>query len=262
MTVPPDAPGRDGVGGVGQVAGTEWPATGSSGAVSKEEPSPAAAAIHLVRIWDLPTRLFHWCIVVLIGASWLAQHEERMTLHLLAGYTMLALLLFRLVWGVIGSDSARFARFLCGPAAVVRHLRNFPDKEPDTEVGHNPAGGWVVVVMLVLLAVQVGTGLCANDSVSTQGPLADMVGSDTSDWLTHVHAVNFRLIEAVAVLHIVAIADYRLVKGHRLVRAMITGNKPLPGDVAPPRMVSPLLALAVFAAIAAGVWWWVGWMGS
>lgn len=215
-----------------------------------------------VRIWDLPTRVFHWGIVVLIGASWLTQHEEWMTLHFLSGYTTLAALTFRLVWGVIGSDTARFARFLRGPAAVISHLRRVPEREPDTEVGHNAIGGWMVIVLLVLLAVQVGTGLCANDEVSVQGPLSDAVGSDTSDWLSHIHAVNFRLLEAVVVLHVLAIATYRLVKGHRLLRAMITGDKWMPEGVTAPRMVSPGRALLVFVAAAVAVGWWVQWVGG
>jgi cytochrome b len=229
---------------------------------SRRDPPRIPEGYRSVRIWDLPTRVFHWGIVVLIGTSWVTQHEEWMTLHFLAGYTMLAALTFRLVWGVIGSDTARFARFLRSPAAVIRHLRRILEQGPDTEVGHNATGGWMVVVLLVLLSVQAGTGLCANDQVSVQGPLADAVGSDTSDWLSHIHAVNFRLLEAVVVLHVLAIATYRLVKGHRLLRAMITGDKRLPERVTAPRMVSPALALLVFLAAAAAVGWWVRWVGS
>jgi cytochrome b len=243
--------------------GDEGARTGVLTAVeARRKPPRMPDGYRSVRIWDLPTRVFHWGIVVLIGASWLTQHEEWMTLHFLAGYTMLAALAFRLVWGVIGSDTARFARFLRGPAAVTRHLRRVFQREPDTEIGHNATGGWMVVVLLVLLGVQVGTGLCANDEVSVQGPLADAVGSDTSDWLSHIHAVNFRLLEAVVVLHVMAIATYRLVKGHRLLRAMVTGDKRLPEKATPPRMVSPLLALLVFAVAAAAVGWWVQWIGG
>jgi cytochrome b len=229
---------------------------------SRQKPPRMPDGYRRVRIWDLPTRVFHWGIVVLIGASWLTQHEEWMTLHFLAGYTMLAALAFRVIWGLIGSDTARFARFLRSPIAVIRHLRRILERAPDTEAGHNATGGWMVMVLLVLLAVQVGTGLCANDEVSVQGPLADAVGSDTSDWLSHIHAVNFRLIELVVVLHVLAIATYRLVKGHRLLRAMITGDKRLPEEVAAPRMVSPVLALLVFAAAAAAVASWVRWVGG
>jgi cytochrome b len=215
-----------------------------------------------IRVWDVPTRMFHWGIVMLIGTSWLSQHEDWMTLHFLSGYTLLTALVFRVVWGFVGSDTSRFGRFLKSPAAVARYLARLHRREPDTEIGHNPAGGWVVLVMLGLLLVQVGTGLCANDEVSVQGPLADAVGSRASDWLSHIHAVNFRLIEAAVALHLAAIAGYRVLKGHRLTAAMITGRKCLPPSSVPPRMASSLLAAAVFIAAAGLVWFGVRWFGD
>lgn len=215
-----------------------------------------------MRVWDAPTRLFHWGIVVLLGTSWLAQHESWMTLHFLSGYTMLAALLFRLVWGCIGSETARFGHFLKSPFAAMRHLLHLHRREPDVEVGHNAAGGWMVLVMLGLLAVQVGTGLCANDEVSVEGPLARVVGSEYSDWLSDIHAVNFRLIELLIVLHLLAIASYRVLKGHNLVRPMITGQKHLPERISPPRIASSLLAAAVFVVAAGLVGFGVRWFGG
>ena len=112
-----------------------------------------------VRVWDAPTRLFHWAIVVLLCISWLTESRGWMELHFLAGYSVLALLLFRVVWGFVGSDTARFTHFLSSPLAALQHLAQLHRREPDTEIGHNAAGGWMVLLMLVLLAVQVGTGL-------------------------------------------------------------------------------------------------------
>jgi cytochrome b len=204
--------------------------------------------LHLpMRIWDLPTRLFHWVLVVLILTSWLSARYDWMRLHVLSGLSVLVLLLFRLVWGFIGSDSARFARFLKSPLEAIRHLLHLHRREPDTETGHNAAGGWMVLGMLALLLVQVGTGLCANDDVLTDGPLARIVGKDRSDWLTHIHHVNFLLIEIVVVLHVLAIVTYRVLKGHNLLWPMITGKKRLPGATPAPRMMHPVLALIVFA---------------
>lgn len=214
------------------------------------------------RVWDAPTRLFHWAIVVLVCASWVTQYEGWLDQHILCGYTMFALLLFRLVWGIIGSDTARFGRFLKSPAAAFRHLARLHRREPDTEVGHNAAGGWMVVVMLVLLCVQVGTGLCANDQVSVEGPLAHVVGSDNSDWLSHVHAVNFRLIEAAVALHLLAILTYRVLRKHRLVWPMITGSKPLPDTLPAPRMASPVKAFAALCVSAGLVAFVVLWFGD
>ncbi len=175
-----------------------------------------------------------------------------MSAHFVAGYTMFAALLFRLVWGFIGSDTARFRRFLKSPLAAWTHLMAFRRREPDREIGHNAAGGWMVLVMLLLLAVQVGTGLCANNDVDVQGPLAERVGGDWSDWLTHVHALTFTAIEAAVVLHVAAVLAYMLVKRHDLVRPMITGRKRMAEVSKPPRMRSPLLAVAVLA-LAGGV---------
>src|SRR5580658_9434209 len=204
--------------------------------------------LHLpMRIWDLPTRLFHWTLVVLIFMSWLTARMDWMRLHVLSGLSVLALLVFRLVWGFVGSDSARFARFLQSPLAAIRHLLHLYRREPDTETGHNAAGGWMVVFMLAVLAVQVGTGLCSNDDVLTEGPFAQTVGKDRSDWLTHIHHVNFTLIEIVIVLHILAIITYRVLKGHNLLLPMITGKKRLPGATPAPRMMHPVFALGVFA---------------
>jgi cytochrome b len=216
----------------------------------------------LTRIWDVPTRLFHWAIVLLVGAAWLTQHEGWMDQHKLCGYALTALLMFRLIWGVIGSDTACFHRFLKGPVAAIRHLVHLYRRQPDHEVGHNAVGGWMVLVMLALLCVQVGTGLCANDQVSTEGPLAQLVGSDNSDWLSHIHAVNFRLIEAAIALHVLAILIYRLARGHRLVGAMITGNKRLPATVPPPRMASPVKAVGAFCFATGLVVFVVLWFGG
>ena len=216
----------------------------------------------LRRVWDVPTRLFHWAIVVLICSSWVTQHEGWLDQHVLCGYAMTTLLLFRLIWGFAGSDTARFAHFLKGPFAAFRHIVRLCRGEPDHEVGHNAAGGWMVLAMLGLLCVQVGTGLCANDEVSVEGPLARVVGPANSDWLSHIHAVNFRLIEAVVALHLLAILTYRLVWGHRLVGPMVTGNKRLPDTLPVPRMTSPVKAIGALCAAVGLVAFVVLWFGS
>jgi cytochrome b len=210
-----------------------------------------------MRIWDLPTRVFHWTLVVLIVTSWLSAKLDWMRIHVLCGYSILTLLLFRIVWGFIGSDTARFAGFLKSPLAVIRHLLHLARREPDTEVGHNAAGGWMVVVMLAILMVQTITGLCANDDVLTEGPLARIVGKDRSDWLTHIHSVNFTLIEIVVAAHVLAIVTYRLLKGHNLLWPMITGKKRLPGATPAPRIMHPALGLTILAVSALAVFLFV-----
>jgi cytochrome b len=207
-----------------------------------------------MRVWDAPTRLFHWAIVVLVVTSFVAIKTDHTKLHLLSGYTVLTLVLFRVVWGIIGSDTARFSRFLRSPVSALRHLLRFREKAPDTEIGHNAAGGWMVLAMLLDLLVQVGTGLCANDDGDMEGPLAKYVGKARSDFLSAVHGWNFYVLLGLIVLHVLAVIAYATIKRHDLVRPMVTGKKRLPAAMRAPRMASPLLALLVLVVIAAGVW--------
>ena len=206
-----------------------------------------------IRVWDAPTRLFHWAIVVLIGVSWLSESLGWMTIHFASGYSIIALLLFRLAWGFIGSETSRFSHFLKSPMAALRHLGHLHRREPDIEIGHNAAGGWMVLLMLALLTVQAGTGLCANDDGATEGPLFDYVGKAWSDWLSHIHSINFTLIQIAVVLHILAILAYTVVKRHDLVRPMVTGEKYLPMGTRGPALAKPWLALVVFVIAVAVV---------
>lgn len=209
-----------------------------------------------MKVWDAPVRLFHWAIVLLILCAWATQEFNHMDWHVWTGYTILTLLLFRIVWGFIGSDTARFTQFLRSPIAALWHLAHLPRREADREVGHNAAGGWMVLLMLILIGVQVGTGLFSNDDALTEGPLMHFVSKDQSDWLSHIHSLNFTAIEVVIVLHVVAIALYAVLKRQNLVGPMITGIKQMPTDAAAPRLVNSAWAV-VTLAVAAGVVAWV-----
>ena len=198
-----------------------------------------------MRIWDLPIRLFHWSLVALIATSWLSAELLWMRVHVWSGFTIMTLLLFRIIWGLIGSDTARFTWFLKSPVEALRHLAHLTRREPDIEAGHNAAGGWMVLGMLGILSIQVGSGLGSNDDIMTEGPFATMVGKERSDWLTHVHHLNFKMIMVVVLLHVLAIIAYRVLKGHNLVLPMITGKKRLPGTMRAPRMVHPAAGLVV-----------------
>lgn len=225
-------------------------------------PTPRSILLSM-RVWDGATRLFHWLAVLLVLLSYvsitLADGKDAlfwMRVHITSGEAMLALLIFRVIWGLVGSDTARFARFIVSPLRAIEHLRHIARREPDTQIGHNAAGGWMVVILLLLLAGQVVTGLCANDDGSSEGPLAKYVGKATSDALAEAHGMIFNVLGAAIVLHIVAIITYWLLKRHNLLRPMITGRKRLPAATRVPRMASPLLAAAtvlVSAAIALGV---------
>jgi len=206
----------------------------------------------LMRVWDAPTRLFHWAIVILLAVSYFSYRYDNIQLHFLSGYAMLTLLLFRLVWGFIGSDTSRFGRFLRSPLEGLRHLARFGRREPDTEMGHNAAGGWMVLALLLVLAAQVGTGLFSRTDYGEAGPLSHRITAAASDQITGLHGTIFNVILGLITLHILAIIAYAVVKRHNLVRAMVTGRKRLPATMRQPHFASPLLAAVVLAA-AAGV---------
>ena len=208
-----------------------------------------------MRVWDAPTRLFHWAIVLLIAFSYLSIHYDHVALHLISGYTLLALMLFRIAWGFIGSETSRFSQFLRSPVEGFRHLAHFARREDDDQIGHNAAGGWMVLIMLAVIAVQVGTGLLSNDDGGTEGALAHLISKDASDKITDYHALNFNILLGLICLHVLVIIAYAVVKRHNLLRPMITGRKRLPGATRQPRMASPLLAFLIL--VLAGVLVWI-----
>jgi cytochrome b len=204
-----------------------------------------------IRVWDLPIRLFHWTIVVLLIICWISEREYWMQVHFVAGYALLSLLLFRLAWGFVGSDTARFDRFLASPARVLAHLARYRRREPDTELGHNAAGGWMVLVLLGLLAVESLSGLFARDDEISEGPLAHLLPGNGTDASLSVHATCWDLILAAVALHVLAILGYWLLKDQNLLRPMITGKKRLPAATRQPRMADPLLAFVILAGAVA-----------
>jgi cytochrome b len=213
---------------------------------------PPAAGIRLpMPIWDLPTRLFHWVLVGLVAFSYFSAKYNKMDLHVLSGHAVLALLIFRVVWGFVGSDTARFSRFLKSPLAALRHLSHFLRREPDTQVGHNEAGGWMVIGLLLLLAAQVATGLCANDDGTTEGPLVKYISKALSDRLSGFHSLIINILLVAIAGHVLAVIGYAVFKGHDLVRPMITGRKRLPAATPAPGMIHPVVALVVLLVAAA-----------
>jgi cytochrome b len=203
-----------------------------------------------VTVWDGWVRLVHWSIVVLMIVSYWSIQTGRMQIHYWSGYTVLTLVLFRIGWGFLGSDTARFGRFLRSPLAALEHLRHFPRREPDTEIGHNAAGGWMVLLLLGLLLAQTLTGFFADSGYGDYGPLAKAVPGDLSDRITGWHHRIFDLILIAAALHIAAVLAYALVKRHDLVRPMVLGTKNLPAGTPAPRLGSRLLAAALLGAAA------------
>ena len=205
-------------------------------------------------VWDIPVRLFHWTLVLLIGFSWLSGEMEWMDWHMYSGYAVLALVLFRVLWGFVGSTHARFSDFLYGPGAVIAYIRTLPSRTAAKFAGHNPLGGISVVLILLCVLVQTGTGLFSNDDILYEGPLYKHVTKELSDWLTTIHKYNFNALLGLIAVHVSAVLYYLLYKKENLIRSMFSGRKHLSAGARPPVMRSAWLALLLFAACVAGVW--------
>jgi cytochrome b len=221
---------------------------------------PADDAARRTRIWDWPTRLFHWLLALCVLGSWITANAfDLLDVHMTIGYVTLGLLAFRLIWGVIGPRHARFASFLAGPRTTLRYLQSLPLRgaAAHTSAGHNPLGGIMVLVMLVLLLTQAVTGLFATDELLHLGPYNGAVSSDTGEALTSVHKANSDFILIAVWMHIAAILFYAFYKRQNLIGPMITGIKRLPAAKGPVGIDSSrtLLALVVAALVAIGVWW-------
>jgi cytochrome b len=212
-------------------------------------------------VWDLPVRLFHWALALLVvfsfttgkvGGGW-------MEWHLKSGYAILALLVFRIAWGLVGSDTARFASFVRAPRAAFAYAREtFAGRHPRV-IGHNPLGGWAVLAMLAALLVQATTGLFSDDEIATQGPLAVKVSNAMVGRMSALHSYNEWLVVALVALHLVAIIVYRAVWRVSLVPPMLHGHMALEDDVVAqaPRRRSTALALALLALAGAAVYYLV-----
>ncbi|MDQ6881901.1 MAG: cytochrome b/b6 domain-containing protein [Pseudomonadota bacterium] len=213
-----------------------------------------------IRVWDLPTRLFHWalvaCIVALVATGYIG--GGAMNWHARIGYVVLTLLLFRLVWGLVGGHWSRFASFLYSPRSLIAYLRG--QAHPDHLVGHNPVGAGSVFAMLAFLLLQVATGLVGDDEISFTGPLNPFVPSKSALAATWYHKrVGQWILAALVLLHVVAVLYYLLRRKDNLIRPMIDGRKRIDRSV--PESLdtarSRLLALAILAACGGAVGWLV-----
>jgi cytochrome b len=180
------------------------------------------------RIWDLPVRCTHWLLLVAVSGAWITGELSTTGFHWheIFGYTVIVLASFRLLWGIVGTRHARFSTFLRGPRAVLAYLRRLATAGSYRPgVGHNPAGGWAVLAMLLCLLTEGLTGLFANDEVINTGPLFGWVSTALSDSLTTIHHWNFRVLQALVGLHIAAAVFYYFLRHDNLVLPMITGRK-------------------------------------
>jgi cytochrome b len=213
----------------------------------------------LLRVWDLPTRLFHWALVLLVALQFASGEFGwlPMAWHYWLGYATLAALLFRLAWGFVGSDTSRFAGFVRGPRAALRYGADFLRGAAQRVPGPNPLGGWAGLALRACLFVQAVSGLFASDDIVEQGPLVARASEATISFMTSVHALNRYLLVLLIALHVIAVLVHRLF-GHDLVAAMLNGRARFDGTPAP-RLASSWRALVVLAISAAVVWAVVAW---
>ncbi|MBL8629096.1 MAG: cytochrome b/b6 domain-containing protein [Rhodospirillaceae bacterium] len=236
-------------------------------------------ATRKIKVWDAPVRLFHWALVLLIGLSYATGEfggldftnpltgnmVGNMDLHMWSGMTILALVLFRVTWGFLGSDTAKFSDFVRGPGAIFSYLGGMFKKGTKFIAGHNPAGGIVVVLILIMLLMQAATGLFSkeDDFFGNAGPLNSLVSEETAKILTRRHHQIWGYMELVILLHLAANVFYWLVLKQDLIVAMFTGKKALPAAAEIPQITFASKAkAAVLMVIAAAVVWGITQLGA
>lgn len=216
-----------------------------------DESAAGQPAGRKVRVWDLPTRLVHWSIAALVPFSWWSAHADHLPWHRLSGYTILGLVIFRLIWGLAGASTSRFASFLRGPAGVIAYVRGSRERL----VGHSPLGGWSVAAMLGTLSLQLTLGLFSVDEDGFEGgPLSKFLSFDAARAVARVHHLTFYLLLGLIVLHLAAIAFHGL-RGRNLTGPMITGDALARGEGAP--RLAPAWRIVPAALAAAALAWFV-----
>jgi len=217
-----------------------------------------ATHTHRVNIWDLPVRVTHWSLALIVPAMWLTAENSLWYWHTRLGHALLAVLVFRVLWGFLGSDTARFASFVRGPNAVLSYLRG--DHNPVKSVGHSPVGALAVLGLLSVITAQVVMGLFAGDPYDgATGPLNQLVGVGTADWITDTHEWFVYVVAGMIALHLAAIAFYVGVRRQTLIAPMVAGK----GEAAQGAEGNSRASLAKFAicaglAIGVAVWVWFG----
>jgi cytochrome b len=205
-------------------------------------------------VWDLPVRLTHWLLVLSVAGSYVTHRlgTDAFRYHRWCGYAALVLVALRCAWGFLGPRHARFRSFVRGPRTVLRYLVELARGRTAAFAGHNPAGGWMVLLLLALLLGQALTGLFANDKIADTGPLYGLVMSHTSDRLTRWHHRLFDALLIAVALHVIAVGAYLLARKTNLVMPMLTGRKPASAVGADEAIVSSRTGMWLFLLVVAG----------
>lgn len=211
-------------------------------------------------VWDWPLRVWHWLFAVAVLGAWVTGQWggfDWRQWHFWFGQTVVGLLIFRILWGMVGPGNARFTSFLTGPKRLLAYLKTLPDRDSPETAGHSPLGAIAVIVILTIVTAQASSGLFMSDDILYEGPWFVAVDRDSAELASTIHHQLAWPIGALIGLHLLAILFYRLYKGQRLTRAMITGQKPTDrirgsGSISSSRT---LLALVLIGLVAASTWW-------
>jgi cytochrome b len=219
--------------------------------------------VEFVQVWDLPTRLFKWLLVLLVILAWVSDKYGGAVpmWHKANGYAILVLIVFRILWGFAGGSTVRFGAFAAGPKAVLSYAAALLKGKKPFYLGHNPLGGWMIMALLAALGLQAILGLYAadEDRLVIEGPLAKTISDAAVDRAAHFHRLGFDLIVCLAAIHIAANVFYDLVKRSGLIRAMISGRKPKaayidqPEAIAAGRGRAPLCLIAACMLVFGGI---------
>jgi len=217
--------------------------------------------IKKVLIWDLPLRLFHWLLVATIVGAWYTSDQDNglIDYHLILGYVTLGLIIFRIVWGFLGTTHAKFSQFIPTPNKVIHYVKHFKQPQVTPYAGHNPLGGLMVIFMLIIILFQAISGLFMNDDIFTNGPYYGTINEEFEAILTFFHRNSFNVILGAIALHLLAILFYKVIKKKSLVTAMITGKKSskevVKEDVI--KHSKLILAFIITLAVAVFIYWLV-----
>lgn len=215
----------------------------SANVLAEASPEPSGRSLRQY-VWDFPTRIFHWLLVGLLGFSWWSAENDHMDWHYKSGLTVCGLVVFRLLWGLFGTSTARFRQFVKGPRAIRAYMRG----ERPAPIGHNPIGGWSVVALLLALVTQVASGLFSVDVDGIEsGPLSSLVSFEQGRLAAGIHEVSFNILLGLVALHVLAILFYLVAKRRNLIGAMVTGYQRVvdtPVEIAKGGWIRLVLAIA------------------
>jgi cytochrome b len=199
-------------------------------------------------LWDLPTRVFHWALVLCMALAWWSGEEGRNDVHEWTGYTLIVLVVSRIVWGFVGSRHSRFSDFVRGPGATLAYLRGEGSPTP----GHNPLGAWSVLALLLLILLQAISGLFNSDDILFSGPLYYAASTSLRDTMGVIHQWTFDALLVLIALHVLVASYHQWVKKDGLIRAMLTGRTAHKAGLAAP--VATWKALVIVALVAGALW--------